>query len=361
MAMTDVLTIDGSFGEGGGQIIRSAMTLAALHKRGVVIENIRARRSNPGLAAQHLTAIRATAALCGARLAGDELGSRSLTFLPGGPSRAGDYDFDVGAARPGGSAGSASLVLQTVLLPLAFADGLSRITIIGGTHMPWSPPCDYLEHAWLPALAAIGIDATIVLEAWGFFPIGQGRISARVSGRGERARSMLRPLDLTARGPLRRIFGRAVAANLPAHIAQRMVAHADSLLSGLGVPVQISAEPVAAACRGAGIFLTAEYERCRCGFSALGQRGKPAEQVAEEAVEALTTHFRSEAAVDRHLADQLLLPLSLAPGVSGLSTERVTGHLRTNAWVIERFGVARITIDERADGSGVVAVEPATA
>ncbi len=354
--MQDVLTIDGSYGEGGGQILRTAVTLATALGRAVAITNIRARRRQPGLAAQHLTAVRATGALCAAELEGNELFSNELTFLPRKPPQAGDYAFDVGEARPGGSAGAAPLILQTVLLPLALADGRSRISIVGGTHLAWSPSYVYLAETWLPTLHRIGLEAELTLVASGWYPVGQGKIEAVVHG--GQAIGALHPVDLVDRGRLRRIFGRGVAANLPSHIAQRMTDRARALLSGLNAPIEIVAERAGAACPGAGTFLTAEYDNCRCGFMAFGARGKSSERVAEEAVEQLIAHHRSGAALDRHLADQILLPLALSSGVSRFTTERVSEHLRTNAWVLERFGVARVTIEERKDGTGMVLVEP---
>lgn len=353
------LVIDGSHGEGGGQILRSALTFSAITGRPLRIENIRAGRKTPGLAAQHVTAVRALAAICRARVAGDEIGAAALGFAPQAPVRAGDYAFDVAAARIGGSAGAAGLVLQAVLPPLALAQGDSRITVRGGTHMAWSPPFDYLREVWLPLLARIGIEAEAELGASGWFPIGKGEIRARVAGLGADGRQRLRPLDLRARGRLRGISGRALAANLPTHIPERMAAWARATLARLEVPVEIAAETCRAACAGAGIFLTADYEHLRCGFSALGERGMPAEQVAEQAVCALIAHWTSEAALDAHLGDQALVPLALAPGRSVFSVERITRHLETNAWIVERFGLARITTETAAGGTGLVTVEPA--
>ncbi len=354
--MQDVLTIDGSTGEGGGQILRTAVTLSTALGQAVTITNIRARRRQPGLAAQHLTAVRAAGALCVAELKGDALFSTELTFLPSKLAQAGDYAFDVGEARPGGSAGAAPLILQTVLLPLVLAEGMSRLSIRGGTHLAWSPSYDFLVETWLPALHRIGIEAELSLAASGWYPVGQGRIEAVVHG-GD-AIGALRPVDLVDRGRLKRIFGRGVAANLPSHIAQRMTDRARALLSALDVPVELFAERIRAACPGAGTFLTAEYDHCRCGFTALGERGKSSERVAEEAAEQLVAHHRSGAALDHHLADQILLPLALASSASRFTTGRVSAHLRTNAWVLEQFGIARIAIEERQDGVGMVTVEP---
>jgi RNA 3'-terminal phosphate cyclase (ATP) len=339
------LVIDGSYGEGGGQILRSALALAAITGRAVQIEKIRAGRRNPGLAAQHLTGVRAIAAVCGARVTGDRLGAQKLTFVPRKPPQAGDYVFDVAEGREGGSAGAASLVLQTILLPLALASGDSTVTIRGGTHVAWSPPFDYARDVWLPALAPMGITATLELAAWGWYPVGQGELRATINGLGSGRR--LLPWTLMERGALRRVWGRAVAANLPAHIPQRMSDRARSLLAEAGIEARVEPLRVRAACAGAGIFLSAEYEHVRAGFNALGEKGKSSEAVAEEAIGALLAHHASGAALDAHLADQVMLPIALAGGVSCFSVERVSRHLTTNAWVMEQFGLARVLIEER--------------
>jgi RNA 3'-terminal phosphate cyclase (ATP) len=337
------LVIDGSYGEGGGQIVRTTLALAAITGRAVRIHKIRAGRRNPGLAAQHLTGVRAIAAICDARVSGDEPGSQSLTFVPGGPPQSGDYVFDVAEAREGGSAGATTLVLHSVLLPLGLADGDSTVVIRGGTHVAWSPPFDYAREVWLWALTRMGLEATLELVEWGWYPVGQGEIRATIVGRG----GVLSPLNLIERGSLRRVKGRAVAANLPAHIPQRMTDRAHSLLKGAGLDAHIEPLRVRAACAGAGIFLTAEYEGVRAGFSALGAKGKPSEAVAEEAVVALLAHRDSGQALDQHLADQLVLPMALAGGASSFSAERVSRHLATNNWVIEQFGVAQVLVRGR--------------
>jgi RNA 3'-terminal phosphate cyclase (ATP) len=337
------LVIDGSYGEGGGQIVRTTLALAAITGRTVRIHKIRAGRRNAGLAAQHLTGVRAIAAICNARVSGDEPGSQSLTFVPGGPPKAGDYVFDVAEAREGGSAGATTLVLHSILLPLALAEGDSTLVIRGGTHVTWSPPFDYAREVWLWALARMGVEATLELSQWGWYPVGQGEIRVTIVGQG----SNLSPLILVERGSLRRIRGRAVAANLPAHIPQRMTDRAHSLLKGAGLYAHIEPLRVRAACAGAGIFLTAEYEGVRAGFSALGAKGKPSEAVAEEAVVALLAHRDSGQALDQHLADQLVLPMALAGGASSFSVERVSRHLATNNWVVEQFGLAQILVKGR--------------
>ena len=350
------LRIDGAHGEGGGQILRTALTLSAITGRPFRLERIRANRRNPGLAAQHVTAIRAAAALCGARVTGDALASAELDFAPQAPVAAGDYRFDVALAREGGSAGAVSLVLQTVLPPLALAATPSRVTVRGGTHLPQSPPVDYLAEVWLPMLRRLGIGAALSLAAWGWFPVGKGEIVAAIDGGARPA-----PLDLRERGALLGIAGRAVAANLPAHIPQRMSDRARSVLEPLGATLEIRAERVRAACPGAGIFLTARYEQALAGFSSLGAIGKPSEQVAEEAAALLLQHHASGAALDRHLGDQLLLPLCFAAAPSRYTVEAISRHLETNLWVIEQFGVAAIQVERAASGSGTVTVTPRAA
>ncbi|MFQ5955952.1 MAG: RNA 3'-terminal phosphate cyclase [Kiloniellales bacterium] len=355
--MVDRIVIDGSHGEGGGQILRTALALAAVTGRPIRVERIRAGRRNPGLAAQHLTAVRAAARLCDARLIGDQLGSETLDFEPGGTARSGHYLFDVAEAREGGSAGAATLVLQTVLPPLALAERDSTVTVSGGTHVPWSPPFDYARDVWLPALARFGVDAKLDLQSWGWYPAGQGEIRARVRASGRRERR-LRSVVWRERGGLKQVRGRAVAAGLPAHIPQRMRDRACVLLARAGIDGAIEAQQVEAASPGAGIFLTAAYAGGNAGFSALGQRGKLAEAVAEEAVRALLANRDAGAVCDVHLGDQVVVPAALATGVSEFSVERASRHLTTNTWVVERFGLAKVDIESSDDGVGVVTISP---
>jgi RNA 3'-terminal phosphate cyclase (ATP) len=359
--MGDTVIIDGSHGEGGGQVLRTALTLSAITGRPLRIERLRAGRPKPGLAAQHVTAVRSVAELCRADVSGATLGSQSLAFRPTRPPRAGDYIFDVAAAREGGSAGAATLVLQTVALAALFATGPCHFCIRGGTHVPWSPPYDYIAHVWRPFLDRMGISLELSVSTFGFLPVGQGEITGRVSGLGRRAGTHLRSVEIIARGALRSVWGRAIAANLPSHIAQRMAARATALLSSAAPALSIEAQDVRAASPGAGLFLTAEYERVSCGFNAFGARGKSSETVADEAAGALLNHLRSGAALDLHLADQVLAPLALACSPSMFTCEAVTGHLETNAWVIGQFGIADVQIEAREDGPVLVSVRPKVA
>lgn len=353
-----MLLIDGSYGEGGGQILRTSLSASVISGRPVRLTRIRANRPKPGLAAQHLTVVRAMAQVCGAVVEGDSLGSQDLDFSPGGVAQAGHYDFDIGAARRGGSAGSTMLVLQALLLPLAMARGRSTVRVRGGTHTAWSPPFDYVQQVWLPTLGWMGIEAGVELVRWGWYPTGGGEVLARVGDlTGGRERPA--PLRLEQRGRLRRIGGRAVTSQLPEHIASRMAQTAESELRQIARKPKIAVERPEASCSGAGIALTAEYEHVAAGFSALGKRGKPAEAVAREAARAALAFHRSKRALDQHLADQMLLPAALADGASSFTTERVTSHLQTNAWVIEQFGLARAQIDGATGRKGAVSVTPA--
>jgi len=354
----NMLVIDGSYGEGGGQILRTALSLSAITGRPLRIEQIRAGRPKPGLAAQHLTAILATAAVCRASVMGGELGSMTLEFSPTTPPIAGTYEFDVAEAREGGSAGAATLVLQTLCVPLGLLGEPSTVAVKGGTHVPWSPSFDYLRDVWLKTLGRLGIAGTAKLDAWGFYPAGGGGITMELTGSGASVSSSLQPLSLIERGPIVAVEGRAVAANLPSHIAQRMTDRAEALLRPLAVPISIKAERVRSVSPGAGIYLTAIYENAVAGFSAWGRKGKPAEEVAEEAISDLLDHHGCGAALDRHMADQILLPLAFAGGSSEFTCPSVTRHLQTNAWVIELFGVAGIEFAQGPLGTGLVTVIP---
>jgi RNA 3'-terminal phosphate cyclase (ATP) len=342
-----MIRIDGSFGEGGGQILRSALTLAAARGVGVRIENIRARRPKPGLRAQHLAAVRAAARICNADVTGDRIGSRELTFEPGEVA-AGEYRFEIGTA------GSAALVLQTVFLPLAMAGGASLVTVCGGTHNPWAPCFEYLQRCWLAALEPMGVRAELHLDRAGFYPAGGGRIEARIPPAPPPAE--WRPIRLERRGELRALTGFSAVANLPTRIGQRQQRRAVERLESLGLAGRIERVQLEADSPGTVLFLHLQFEQGSAAFFGLGARGKPAERVADEAVDALAEYWRTEAPVDPHLADQLLLPAALCAGESCFATSRLTDHLRTNAHVIERLLARRITIDGAAGAAGTVTV-----
>jgi RNA 3'-terminal phosphate cyclase (ATP) len=329
-------------------VLRTALTLAVLTGQPVRIEHIRAGRRRPGLRPQHLTAVRAAAAVCEAR-------SQALTFAPSGPARPGEYTFDVTEAAQGGSAGSVGLVLQTVLLPLALAEGESFLTLRGGTHVPWAPPVSYLEHVFLPTVARMGVRTQVKLVRWGFYPAGGGEVQVQIVGREGPLHSIL----LAERGELQRVSGMAAVMNLPAHIPQRMADRARNVLAEAGLQAQVKPLRLRGAGPGAGIFLFAEYAHTTAGFTAYGRKGLPAERVAEAACAELLAHHRSGAPANPHLADQLVLPMVLAEGESQASTSQVSQHLLTNIWVVRRFLAREIHVEGEPGSPGTVVVKGA--
>lgn len=332
-------------GEGGGQILRTALSLSVCTGRSMRIENIRRARPRPGLKPQHLRAVEAAAAISNAEVSGAKPGSQSLRFAPRGV-RAGDYHFAIGTA------GSAPLVLQTLALPLGLLDQSSRVTITGGTHVPWSPCYHFLALHWLRYLHHAGYRIGARMPRAGFYPPGGGEIDADIAPRAEPY-----GLQLTERGRLRAVRGVSAGIKVPVHVARRQRDQARQRLDRHGVEVAIDIERPEAVSPGSYLVLIAEFEHVQwCGF-ALGARGKPAERVADEVVAAFEAYLESGAAVDRHLADQLLAPLSVIPVRSRLSVEAVTGHLTTNAAVIEQLLPARVRIEGETGAPGTVEIE----
>lgn len=352
-----MLHIDGSYGEGGGQILRSCLSLAAITGQPIRIDHIRAGRSKPGLAIQHLTAVRAAATICQAQLHGDSLRSMRLEFIPRRPTQSGEYTFDVTQTTGAGSAGAVSLILQTILLPLALATGNSVVTLRGGTHLPWSPPIPYIEQVYLPIVRQMGVKAEVQVKAWGWYPRGGGEVELRITGVGGGVASPLRGLQLLERGALQQVQGLAVVTELPSHIPQRMASRAENLLQQANLKAQVQPVRSRGVGPGAGIFLTAIYAHSRSGFGALGEIGLAAERVAQIATQELLDFDATGAPVDQFLADQLLLPAALASEASQYRPAEISTHLTTNAWVIEQFGLAKIAIDEDVQ---LVAITPAT-
>jgi len=347
-AVARPLDLDGSVGEGGGQIVRTALALAVALGRPVAISRIRAGRPKPGLQPQHLTVVRALAAVSDAEVTGDELGSSGLDFAPR-TLRGGEYRFDVGAIK--GSAGSVSLLFQALLLPLALAGLPSRLTLIGGTHVPWSPTVHYLTEVFLPALRSTGLEATVTLRRWGWYPAGGGEIEATIAPVG--ALGAFTPGG--SRGaPV--ITGISAVSRLPRSIAERQRRRVEERLAAAGLRAEIAIEEDQQAWSpGTLVFLSA---RGRAGFSALGRRGLLAEAVADAAVDDLLAWIASGSAVDDHLADQLLPFLALAPDVSRMTCPRLTPHLRTVGWVVEQF--LPVSVGFAAGPPARVEVAPAT-
>lgn len=324
------ILIDGAFGEGGGQILRTSLSLSLLLGIPFRMVNIRAGRKKPGLMAQHLACVKAACAI-GGDAEGAHLCSQRISFCPRAV-QAGEYRFDIGTA------GSTSLLLQTILLPLAWARRPSIVLATGGTHVPFSPIHDYLEHVYLPMIGAMGIHAHASLTRFGFFPKGGGFVQLEI-------RPLIKnvaALSLSHPGELQSIRLVSVAANLPREIAWRQASRAKALLQPLKANAHV--QRVNAASPGTYLFLLAGYEHGLAGFSCLGARGKPAETVAEETVDAFLKHHRSQAALDEHLADQLILPMALANGESKFVVSHLTSHLQTNIEVVRIFTGIRCSL-----------------
>jgi RNA 3'-terminal phosphate cyclase (ATP) len=359
--MPDVpdIVLDGSAGEGGGQILRTALSLSAITGKPFTVRAIRAGRLKPGLRPQHREAALATARLCDAELVGAEVGSGEITFRPARPVRAGAYQFDIGTA------GSTPLLFQTICWPLALAGERSTVTLRGGTHQQYSPTFHDLALVWAPSVARLGFRFEVSLQAAGFYPEGGGEMTATI----EPAHPMP-PLDLRQRGTLEHVEILATAAGAPFKLAERLAERAGRKLRDLGVVADATRIPVPVR-RSAGthLLLVASFARTRAGFGALGDRGQTPERAADDAVAACGTFLERGAAVERHLGDQLLLPAALAaagllrPPAGMVPSTRytvsaVTKHLLTNMEVVLRFLDVRITITGAEDEEGEVAVEP---
>ncbi len=327
-----MLRIDGSYGEGGGQVLRTALALSAITGKAVEVVNIRANRPKPGLATQHMHGVRALARLCNARVEGAEVGSTRVRFEPGEitPQR---LRIDVGTA------GSISLILQVLLLPCAFSKDEVILDIKGGTDVRWSPPIDYVKHVLLPVVAKLGFSASIELLARGYYPRGGGRVRARIS-----PVKKLSGIELLERGRLLGVKGIAHASRLPGHVVEREAKAARKLLAEYNPEITLELRKDFST--GTGITLWAYYENTRLGGSALGERGKPAEEVGEEAARALLTEIESGASVDVHLADQLVPFVALAEGESVFTVRELTGHLKTNIFVTQQILGTRFEVEE---------------
>lgn len=346
----DLVRIDGSFGEGGGQILRTSLALSCVLGNPVEIANIRKSRKNPGLQPQHLTAVKAAASIAGAEIQGAELSSTALRFRPNRTS-GGTYHFDVAETK--GSAGSTSLVLQTILPPLCFAEQASMVFVKGGTHVPWSPSFHYLRSIVAPLLFRLGVHAEYTIQSWGWYPIGGGQVSARITP----ARS-LRPLTAIDRGSLLRVAGISAISNLPDHIAARQRDRARTILGRQGIEASIETLSAPSAGKGSFLFLAAEFEHLSAGFGSLGAIGKRAEEVADEACDELLIHLRAQGALDPHLADQVVPWLAFCGGPSEFTTSRITRHLLTNLWVVRQFMDVDVRVEGNEGEEGRVLIRP---
>ena len=322
--------IDGSMGEGGGQILRTALALSAILGKPVKVVNIRAKRSKPGLQRQHLISVRAISQISSARVEGARLGSKEVVFIPG-RVRGGKYFFDIGTA------GSVTLVLQALIPVAVYSKDSVEIIIRGGTDVPWSPPIDYYRFVFLRILEKFGVESEIALRRRGHYPRGGGEIQFRMS----KPPGQLSSVMLDKRGEVVRIEGLSHAVKLPSHVAERQARSAMEYLRGsLGkVPIyvekewyEVSRDPHLGP--GSGIVLWAITERSILGGDALGAKGKPAEKVGEEAATKLVEDLNTNMALDRHASDMILVYSSLACGTSVIGGSRLTLHALTSIELI---------------------------
>ena len=353
-----MIEIDGSYREGGGQILRTSLSLSCIFRRPFRIFNVRKGRQRPGLMPQHLAAVRAVQLISDAEVIGDNIGSTDLSFFPG-EVKNGDFFLDIGTA------GSVSLVLQTVIPAVVFSSPSGRyrpqdgndkttITLKGGTHVPFSPSFHYLEGVLAFFLSLIGITIGLSVESYGFYPKGGGKVRADIY-----PVERLKPLSVVQRGSIVRLTGYSGVGNLPVSIAERQRSSLREKLEAvpeLGCPVEI--EILNAPTSGAGtfVYLQMESENSVAGFTSLGERGKRAETVGEEAAREFLEYYTAGAALDPHLADQILPFLSVCKEESAFTTSRLTEHLLTNLWVIGLFHEYRYSVQGDVGQPGLVRI-----
>jgi RNA 3'-terminal phosphate cyclase (ATP) len=338
--------IEAPRGETGGQVLRTALSLSLVTGKPFRLVRFRGAAKPPGIAGGHLASIRAAGRISNAQVAGAEVGSENLTFVPG-PVRATNLTETVGTAGP------ATLVLQTVAIPLCLADGPSRLRIRGGTHVGYSPTYEFLESDWAPAMEGIGMPLSVRLVRPGFRPTGGGEIMALVPGHGRP-----RGLNRRVRSNLRTIQGIVFYSRLPASVAERSAREARRALRRSGVAVKVDLAERPASSPGLGIHLVAVSSREeRIGFSVLDDTGHGADRIARRAVNMLFSWLDTGAAVSPYLADQILLPLALAEEPSRFTTSRVGRHLLTGAEVIRRFLPVKIEIEGEDGEPGTIRIE----
>lgn len=317
-----MIVIDGSFGEGGGQILRSSLCLSMITGKAFRIEKIRAGRKKPGLLRQHLTAVKAAAAVCGAEIEGAEAGSMKLSFKPG-KVKAGAYEFAVGTA------GSGTLVAQTILPALALLGENSELKISGGTHNPFAPPYDFLEKVYLPLLAKAGCGIESRLEKYGFYPAGGGAFSISVKPSGK-----LKHLELMERGEVKSRKIRAVSAQLPHEIGKNELESASAQLGWEDSCTSL--ESVASCGPGNILMIELESEHISELFTGFGEQGRSWQKVVSDAVRQTRQYLAAAVPVGTYLADQLMLLMAVGEGGS-FRTLELSMHARTNVKVIKSF------------------------
>ena len=320
-----MISIDGSGGEGGGQVLRTSIALSAVTKKPVTVFNIRAKRSNPGLRPQHLNAIKALAKLCGAELKGSAVDSMEIEFIPH-EIKSMDLNLDIGTA------GSITLVLQALMIPAVYAPGRVRVRITGGTDVRWSPSIDYLRFITLPVLQGFGYKAEIRLVRRGYYPAGGGRVDIDIFP------AEPKPLNLLERGGIISAGGisHAHLGLAKSGVAGRQAKSALKGLSYLPLNVEIKEEYVKTLSYGSGVTLWAETKNSVLGADSLGERGKSSEVVGGEAAGNLIKEIDSKASLDKYMADQIVPYIALAGGSARVS--EITKHTKTNVDIVNKFG-----------------------
>ena len=341
--MTDFIHIDGSFGEGGGQVLRTALSLSVVTGKPFRIDNIRAGRKNPGLMRQHLTAVAAAAEISAAETSGADIRSRALSFAPQG-IWPGSRRFAVGTA------GSATLVLQTVLPALMAADEPSHLVLEGGTHNPFAPPFDFIDRVFLPIINRLGPKVTAGLERPGFYPAGGGRFTVKIE-----PASSWTPIDLVEMGEITTRAARALVSRLPRKIAERELAVAEK---ELGWPREFSRIEEVERTLGPGnaLFLEIGTDKTAEIVTGFGMKGVSAEVVAKKAAREMKEFLAAGVPVGIHLADQLLIPLALAGG-GRFRTLALSRHAQTNIEVLKKFLDVEVTVSNVGGPVWEVAVE----
>ena len=345
MATAGVIGIDLSYGEGGGQLLRTAVALSAITGKPAHIRNIRAGRPNPGLQAQHLKGVEAVAALCEARVHGAHMGSTELRFEPGG-IKPREVKADVGTA------GAVTLVLQALVLAAARSDGTTSVELAGGTHVAWSPPVDHFRDVFSSHLRKIGVGVTLKLHRHGFFPKGGGRIEAQIEGSGE-----WRALRLEEAGPVQSIEVESIASLelSSASVAERQASGFKSV-TGSGVSEKV--RYVSSLSTGSAVSGRAVCGSTVLGGDAVGKKGVRAEEVGKEAGKNLKAEIDGHATVDVHAADMILPYLALASSPSTFSVREVSDHLKSVQWLVKNFVDAEFVMEQKGD-IHVVSVKPA--
>ncbi|MDR4498161.1 MAG: RNA 3'-phosphate cyclase [Candidatus Scalindua sp.] len=338
----NTIKIDGSFGEGGGQILRTALSLSCITGISFTLFNIRKKRKKPGLRPQHITCANAISEISSGRVYGGETGSTTLTFVPQ-KIKPGSYIFDIKTA------GSISLVAQTLIPPLLFADKPSLLTIKGGTHVPFCPIYNYISEVFIPMLKRIGIRVKPSFSRYGFYPKGGGEAVFRIL-----PAEKIKSLNFVSKGTLVSVAGCSAVSNLSINIAERQKNSLLQKLYPLSANLQILDVPSSGA--GTFVFLKAEYENTLSGFSSLGEKGVSAESVGREAADQFMEFHNSSLFLEPYLSDQIVLYLSLSRENSTFTTSRITRHLLTNLWVIEKFLKVTCHIEGNMDSEGKITI-----